>query len=354
MNNCFIRTYDSEWAGPVENLKAQLGFDVVELHGKEFGNFPTKFMLLKKELHNTLNLLKNLGKYNHSNMIICSNYAALILLVLRKLHILKCNKILWFGVYIHRPKMLKLIRKLLKLIMPKDFPLRIVVFSKPEIPLYAEAFGLTTNHFIYVPYGEWNKNKIFLETGDEGYLFSGGYANRDFVTLAKLFQDKPWKLVIAASEKNEDFVKYVAETKISDNITIYWDIPTERFNELLRKAHAVIMIMKYNTGASGQIVILTALEYKKLVIASYTDVIDEYVKNDETGIVLYDKSPAALESVMEKVLAPENAGVYEKLAENGHEHYRKNYSYEAISAYLVNAIRKELNADEISDGKKRK
>lgn len=342
MNNCFIRTYDGEWSGPVENLRVQLGFDIVELHGKEFGNFPTKFLLLKKELHNTVNLLRNLKKYNHSNMIICANYAALILLLMRKLHILKCNKILWFGVYIHRPKMLKVIRKVLKLIMPMDFPFRIVVFSKPEISLYSEEFGLTEDHFIYVPYGEWNRSKTFGTTCDEGYLFSGGYANRDFVTLAQRFQNKPWELVIAASRENTDFVKYVDETKLSDNITVHWDIPAERFNQLLREAHAVIMIMKHNTGASGQIVILTALEYKKLVIASYTDVIDEYIKNDETGIVLQDKSEDSFERAVGKVFDPANSAVCLKLAENGYEHYKKNYSYEAISAYLVNEISKEL------------
>lgn len=344
MDNCFIVTYDGEWKGPVENLKDRLGFKVVELHGKEFGNFPTKFLLLKKELHNIKNLLRNFKNYNHSDMIICSNYATLILLLLRKMHILKCNKILWFGVYIHREKMLKLIRVILKLIMPAGFPLRIVVFSKPEIALYSEAFRLSADHFIYVPYGEWNKNKQFLETGDEGYLFSGGYANRDFVTLAKLFQDKPWKLVIAASRENTDFVKYVEETKVSDNIRIYWDIPADRFNEFLRKAHAVIMIMKHNTGASGQIVVLTALEYKKLVIASYTDVIDEYIKDEETGIILRDKSTDSLTAVMEKIFDPENAEIYAKMAENGFTHYQKNYSYEAIAAYLVNAVSKELQS----------
>ncbi len=342
MDNCFITTFDKEWAGPVENLRDRLGFRIVELHGKEFGNFPTKLELLKKELHNTGNLLKNFRQYNGSNMIICPNYAALILLLLRRLRILKCNKILWFGVYIHRPKMLKLVRATLKLLMPKHFSFQIVVFSRPEIRLYTEAFGLSEKNFIYVPYGEWKKDKALLEGSDRGYYFSGGYANRDFVTLAKLFQDKPWKLVIAASRQNGDFVKYTQETELSDNITVCWDIPAEEFNRLLRESHAVIMIMKYNTGASGQIVVLTALEYRKLVIASYTDVIDEYVRDGETGIVLHDKTPDALRTVMEKLEDPQNMETYRQIAENGHTHYQNTFSYPAISNYLVERIRQEL------------
>lgn len=342
MGNYFITTFDGEWKGPAESLKEHLGFEIIELHGKEFGNFPTKFLLLKKELHNAGNLLKNFRSYNHANMIICSNYAALILLLLRKLHILKCNKILWFGVYIHRPKMLKIVRKCLKLLMPDKFPFKIVVFSKPEIELYEKEFGLAAEHFVYVPYGEWNKDKKFLSTCDEGYFFSGGYANRDFVTLAKLFQDKPWKLVIAASRQNTDFVRYVNETAVSDNIKIYWDIPAEQFNEFLRKAHAVIMIMKYNTGASGQIVILTALEYRKLVIASYTDVIDEYIRDGETGIILKDKSIDSLTEIMEALSDPQREAFYKDLAEKGHLHYQNTFSYQAISSYLIDQISREL------------
>lgn len=342
MNNCFITTYDGEWAGPVENLKNKLNFKIVELHGKEFGNFPTKFTLLKKELHNTANLLKHFKQYNHSNMIICSNYAALILLLLNKLHILKCNKILWFGVYIHRPRMLKLVKSTLKLLMTKHVDFKIVVFSKPEIKLYTEAFGLSANHFIYVPYGEWNKDKKLLKSDDKGYFFSGGYANRDFVTLAKLFQNKPWKLIIAASRQNEDFVKYTQTVKLSENITVHWDIPTDQFNRLLCESHAVIMLMKYNTGASGQIVILSALEYRKLVIASYTDVVDEYIKDGETGIILQDKDAASMEEIITKLADSQNKATYQKIAENGHLHYQYTYSYPAISAYLVDQIRKEL------------
>lgn len=341
MNNCFITTYDGEWAGPVEALKDKLNFKIVELHGKEFGNFPTKFTLLKKELHNTGNLLKNLKHYNHSNMIICSNYAALILLLLRKLHILKCNKILWFGVYIHRPRMLKLIKTTLKLLTAKHVTFKIVVFSKPEIKLYSDAFALSADHFIYVPYGEWNKNKKLPKGSDHGYFFSGGYANRDFVTLAKLFQDKPWNLVIAASRQNEDFARYTQTVTLSPNITVYWDIPADQFNKLLGESHAVIMLMKYNTGASGQIVILSALEYRKLVIASYTDVIDEYIKDGETGIILWDKNLSSMEEIISELSTPP-LGKLSEIAENGYLHYQRTFSYPAISTYLVEQIRKEL------------
>lgn len=342
MNNYFITTYDKEWKAVREVLQERLSFKVVELHGKEYGNFPNKRELLGKEAKNAVNLLKARRQFKEANILICSNYCALFLLLMRKLRLIRFNKLFWYGVYIHQPKMMKIIRKVIHLIMPADTVFKIVVFSRPEIELYQSNFRLTADHFIYVPYGEWDKDKVLLEAGDEGYFFSGGYANRDFVALAKLFQNHPWKIKIAASRANEDFVKYCQNNELSENIEVLWDIPYEEFNRLLRHAHAVIMLMKYNTGASGQIVIMTALEYSKLVIASYTDVIDEYIKANETGIILTDKSQKAMEEVMTYINDPANAEAISRIREAGHKHFENTFSYKAISEYLVRAIQSEL------------
>lgn len=232
-----------------------------------------------------------------------------------------------------------MVRKVLHMTMSKHAELKIVVFSRPEIKLYADSFGLKENSFIYVPYGEWDRNRKLLETRDEGYCFSGGYANRDFVTLVERFQNRSWPLIVAASRENTDLVQYVEQHTVSNNIKIYWDIPADEFNRLLRCSHTVIMLMKYNTGASGQIVVLTALEYGKLVVASYTDVIDEYVKNDVTGLILQDKSQESLDQAMDIVFSENMAERCRKLAQAGHKYYRDTFSYEAIEAYLVNVFK---------------
>lgn len=122
---------------------------------------------------------------------------------------------------------------------------------------------------------------------------------------------------------------------------MHWDIPAEEFNRLLRFSHAVILIMKYNTGASGQVVLLTGLEHEKLIIASYTDVVDEYVQNERTGLILQDKSQEALRAVMERVNAPKEQAHMAELARAGWQHYQDTFSYQAIADYLVREIGKE-------------
>ena len=337
--NVFISTYDNEWKGVADVLCKRLSFNVVDLHGKEYGNFPTRRVLLKKEWENVKNLHKYLRKFNHSGIVICSNYAALYLLFLRKMRILKCDTLIWFGVYVHNPKMFSIIKRYLKVFIKKgdDF-FKIVVFSKPEIKLYSNAFSLPKDNFLYIPYGEWNQDRV-IQRGEMGdYFFSGGYANRDFVTLARLFQNKSWKLFIAASKANEDFVKYYNTTELSKNITVMWDIPVDEFNLLLQNCRAVILLMKYNTGASGQVVLLHALQYGKLIVASYTDVVDEYIRNDETGIVINEKTDESITTAMNWLNDSKNVDTIETITENGYQHYLDKFSYDAISNCLVKVI----------------
>jgi glycosyltransferase involved in cell wall biosynthesis len=346
MRNIFITTYDGEWKGPAEVLRDRLGYEILELHGKEYGNFPTKGELLQKELGNSRNLFRNRRKIDGAGTVICSNYCALVLLLMKKLHLISFERLLWFGVYVHRPKMIEVCRRLIHFALPKeelaaagkDVRFKVVVFSRPEVELYEKGFALNKDHFLYVPYGEWNPDKKLEDGGDEGYFFSGGYANRDFVALAQLFQNRPWKLVIAASKANTDFVSYCESHELSDNIMVYWDIPAAQFNRLLRFSHAVMLVMKYNTGASGQVVLLTALEHEKLIIASYTDVVDEYVQNERTGLILQDKSPEALETVMERVNDPAEKEHMLQLARAGRQHYENTFSYQAIADYLVREV----------------
>lgn len=342
LKNIFIRTYDKEWEAPSNVLKEKLNFQIVDLNGKIYGNFPTKKELLIKEAENILHLLRHLSSYNHSNIIICPNYCALSLLALKKLGILKCNKIFWYGVYIHNPQMFKIVRFFLRLLGGKGNSFKVVVFSKPEINMYSKEFGLSEKQFIYVPYGEWNEHKQFMQPSDKGYYFAGGYANRDFIKIAKLFQNRPWEIIIAASKSNTDFVDYTKSTKLSDNIKVLWDIPLDEFNTYLRECRALVMIMKYNTGASGQIVLLHSLENHKLIIASYTDVIDEYVQNDKTGVVLKEITQQKFDELLQHIENPQSAEHYQRIAENGHQHFLNTFSFPAISAYLVQEIKKEM------------
>lgn len=336
MKNIFISTYTDEWHSPAMILHERLGFVIVELKGKIYPSISSKRILMKKEINNTINIIRHLKVINDSNIIICSNYVMLFLLFLRKVRVLKCRELIWFGVYIHNPQMIKLVKYTISSFMPKNFGFRMVVFSKSEIGLYSSKLGLHSSSIIYVPYGDWGKTFINIEAKDKGYYFSGGYSNRDYVTLAKYFWGREEKLVIIASKQNFGFYDWVCKNTLPDNIQVFWDVTKEEFDEKLTNSHAIVLAMRYNTGASAQMVILSAMQNRKLVIATYTDCINEYIQNGKTGIVIdklddgFDISNCIDENQCNNVI------------EAAYEYYKQHFSYPAIAEQLVTSIREEL------------
>lgn len=338
MRKCFISTYKGEWQNPANVLKKRLGYEIIELKGKNDASISSKFGLLKKETRNIFNIIINFKKINHKKVIICPNYVCLFLAFLQKLHILKAKTICWYGVYVHNPKWIDILGKIVRFITFSEKSFRILVFSKAEIELYAQKWHMDPKYFIYVPYGDWNDSlSIGKKCMGEGYFFSGGYSNRDYIPLIQIFTGRDEKLIIAASKNNVDLCEWVDRHVLSENISIFYDIESAYFNELLCGSKAVIFAMKHNTGASGQMVILSAMAQHKLIITTYTDVLDEYVQNNKTAIVIdKDDMYEALPNIISKVDA--DISGYEFLIEAAYEKYKRVFSYGAISESLVRSI----------------
>lgn len=341
MKSCFISTYKGEWMRPAAVLKDRLGYEIVELNGKEYLSISNRWNLLWKELKNTYNIIRNFKKNNYSDIIICPNYVCLFLLLMQKVHVLKVKKICWYGMYLHNPKWIKRLGKLMKLFSPSLNNFRIIVFSKAELKLYTENWDgvVESRCFRYVPYGDWNNSLSGPYIQGEGYFFSGGYSNRDYIPLIEAFTGKKEKLFIAASKQNTDLIEWLKRHELSENILIYLDVSQEYFDELLRGAKAVVFVMKYNTGAAGQMVLLNAMANRKLIITTYTDVLDEYVKNNESALVFNKENvQICLQEIIPKV--EKNINAYQSMVDRAYEIYKAKFSFEAISEVLVEEISK--------------
>ncbi len=98
------------------------------------------------------------------------------------------------------------------------------------------------------------------------------------------------------------------------------------------------MVMEHNTGASGQMVILSAMANRKLVITTHTDVLDEYVEDGKTALVI-DKEEIGrvLPDIISEI--DDDMSAYKTLADAAYVRYRTVFSYEAISGALVRAVK---------------
>lgn len=336
-HNIFLSVYQGEYNNVATILKNNLQFQHIQFNNQQEPSIASKNTLLKKNLKYIFQSIKHFKELNHANMIVCSTYLNLFLLLFKRLRVLKVDTICWWGFFIHSPKMLNMLRGVLNIVGRKG--LFLVVYAFSEIEYYSMQLRLPKEQIYYMPYGDWQSK---INNGEqtskkrEDYYFTGGYSNRNYIPLVKYFEKTNYRLVIAASKQNKDVVDYCQINEISKNITILYDIPTGRFEELLQASKAVILSMKYNTGASGQMVIVSAMRNRKLVISTYTDVISDYITDQVSGIIL-DKIDDGFKEILNDVEI--NPKKYEKYIDNAYNMYTGKYTYNALESRLINIFK---------------
>ena len=109
---------------------------------------------------------------------------------------------------------------------------------------------------------EFEDTKIY----EDKYIFSGGMSNRDWETLfnaANMCKELKFKVVV--QQKNWD-----NSIKIPQNVEMYYDLPLEQFNDMIRKSYKVVIPLKENM-TSGLVVMLSAIRKGKVVITTETE-----------------------------------------------------------------------------------
>ena len=125
----------------------------------------------------------------------------------------------------------------------------------------------------FVPYCMDYSPKLVPE---EGYIFTGGYTNRDYELMAKLAERMP----------NENFVfvmsKLNGDVSFPKNVKVYKDIPGSEFQPLLEKSRVVVVPLKEDVGSSGQMLCLQAMRNAKPIVYCNVSSISYYF-NETSG-----------------------------------------------------------------------
>jgi hypothetical protein len=125
-------------------------------------------------------------------------------------------------------------------------------------------------------------------TPDDGYVFIGGEANRD------------WNTALAAARlaPHVDFV-FSARSRlwkhdhVPSNVTVLLDITEDRFYEVLSRARLVALPLTSDVTA-GLVVLMNALLRGKLVLATRTSVTELYFPHDAQDVLVDIADPSAL------------------------------------------------------------
>ena len=280
-------------------------------------------------------VLRNLGRIRHAQEIIALGPMAPNLALLLKLRLLPgCRRLFWFGLFVHHPAWLRILRHAFRIL---DSPkIQYILFSEFEKTLYTKSLSLSEDRLFYVPYGDLADQEACTPSGRAAehkvthgdFFFSGGYSNRDYLSLIEVFRLVPARLVIVCSLLNKE----IDESALPENITILRELPSAQFDAYVRASKACILPMAHDSGAAGQSVLLRCMKNKKLIIATDTGVIREYIADGVSGILVKDNR----ESMVTAVLAVNDRDIksYRECANAAYERYIRYFSGEAIAQRL--------------------
>lgn len=286
-------------------------------------------------ISDALFLSKNLKRIRKAEVVIAFGHLSTVVLCLAKLGLLPaCQRIYWMAFFIHDPFWLRPSRWLLALL--DSHRVRYVLFSEFEKGLYHRALNLPETRMLYLPFGDWAKNNpvpsevdnTIRGGGSEGYYFSGGYSNRDYVSLIRAFKNLPCKLLIVCSFLNRE----IKESGMPDNIRVLRDVPSATFDAYIAGAKACVLPILHNTGAAGQSVLLRCMRSRKLIIATGTDSVKEYIEDGVSGILVENNAGALAEAVR---WVEGHEALREKYGRAAFTRFRQQFSYTAISGKLA-------------------
>ena len=211
----------------------------------------------------------------------------------------------------------KIYHQFIKYIITSKYIDILICTTNKERFIYSELFNVNINKFVFVPWGIPDyKSKVYAdESSKEKFIFSTGRSNRDWNFLIKNLKNTEYKLKIACDE---------LQYKILNNIEIYNDIHGLKLFQYFQNCYCVIISIEDPNIASGQTVLLYAMQFKKpLIVTKSSGLTDDYIINNYNGLII-EKNKDELLNALEKIY--NDKCLYEKLATNGYNEYETKYS----------------------------
>ena len=124
------------------------------------------------------------------------------------------------------------------------------------------------------------------------------------------------------------------------NIKVLREIPSETFDAYVRASKACIIPIAYDTGAAGQSCLLRYMKNRKIIIATDTGVIREYITDEVSGVLVSDNRDTMALAIQE---VNADAEKYRICADAAHERYLKYFSGKAIARRLDQMVSQKTN-----------
>ena len=207
---------------------------------------------------------------------------------------------------------------------------RIIVSSSNEVINYSRRLKLPEAKFLFIPFHTCVTEPRFVEGA--GYILSAGRTERDYGTLAQAVEGLDVKVVVVSDKFNVEGIKFPS------NVTVYCDIPYEKYMELLHGCSLVVVPLKKRVKSTGQVVFLEAMALGKPVVATLAIGTEDYIQSEVTGILVPPEDVNALRNAINEYL--NNKPMYDRVARNGLQEVQEKYTFTHYTRSLLEEAEK--------------
>jgi glycosyltransferase involved in cell wall biosynthesis len=206
----------------------------------------------------------------------------------------------------------------------------VIVTSRGEIPLVEERFGVPLERQRFVAFHTNVIEPCDLGRGD-GYGIAVGRNYRDYETLVRAVQDLDVPITVVCGSDQ------LTQVELPRNMTVYREIPWDRYTGLLRGADFAIVPLSTRDVPAGQVAVLEAMAYGRPVITSVNIGTVDYVHDEQDGL-LYEMGDATQlrEQIRRLATDPE---LRDRLGVAAYERVTQEFSWERHVDAKIEAIR---------------
>lgn len=167
-----------------------------------------------------------------------------------------------------------------------------------DIPVMLRRFGVPASrcHFAYFPAG---LDRTQVPTAEEGYIYSAGWAHRDWPTLLLALKDVPYPAVLSVSEALDVPAEAQARVRVLPQCS-----PDEG-RALMAGASLVALAFEDTELPSGPLVLLDAMAMGKAVVTSRVNGTQDYVDSPRTGVLTEPGDSKSLSAALMRLMEDE-------------------------------------------------
>jgi glycosyltransferase involved in cell wall biosynthesis len=274
----------------VDKLVAEAGAELIALHPNRRDRTISKVAILGQML--TPRLLRLRKRWTRDDVVLVISWyliPVLLLLRLRALH--RPRRLVSMATFVQNARLRRAVNVVLGALRIDE--LELIVFSEAERRNLVEVVGVPPPQVHRVVYrGKMHES---AEDYDGGYVFTGGYTNRDYETFFAAVRDLSHDVIAVASAHNQ-------LSGPPPNVDLRIDVPWDEFERLIARCALLVLPLRAGGEACGQNVLFRGLRHHRPVVATRHEALIDYLGDDYPGFVP-THDPVALRTAIEHGLS---------------------------------------------------